>query len=51
MKRAHRRWHRIIGCLLVPVLAALLGLLAWRLGTPPANTTLPPAVATVNESR
>ena len=45
MKRQHRRWHRLIWSLLVPLLAALMLLLAFAPG-PPAllNPALPSAL-------
>jgi hypothetical protein len=44
MKRLHRRWHRLIWCLLSPTLAAALLLGLWL--RPPAvvNPVLPPAL-------
>lgn len=44
MKRLHRFWHRLIWCLLLPVLAAVSLLGLWL--RPPAlvNPGLPPAL-------
>ena len=41
MKRAHRRWHRRIGWLLVPVLALTLGLIGFTRDAPPDNAAVP----------
>jgi hypothetical protein len=44
MKRQHRRWHRVIWCLLLPTLVAVVTLGFWL--KPPAlvNPALPPAL-------
>ena len=44
MKRAHRRWHRRTGWLLVPVLAGTLALLGVTHEVPLDNAVLPPAL-------
>ena len=44
MKRAHRRWHRRIAWLLVPVFAGTLALLVFTREVPPDNAVLPPAL-------
>ena len=44
MKRAHRRWHRRIAWLLVPVFAGTLALLGFTHEVPPDNAALPPAL-------
>ena len=42
MKRAHRRWHRRMGWVLVPVLVFLLSLIGLARTAPPDNAALPP---------
>ena len=44
MKRVHRRWHRRIGWLLVPVIALTLALIGIVRELPPDNAVLPPAL-------
>jgi hypothetical protein len=44
MKRQHRRWHRLIWCLMLPVLAAMLLLGIWLKPVPLVNTSLPAAL-------
>ena len=44
MKRAHRRWQRRTGCLLVPVIAGTLALLGFTREGQPDNAALPPSL-------
>ena len=45
MKRVHRRWHRRIGCLLLPVIGLTLAVLCFAPAAAPANAALPPALS------
>jgi len=44
MKRSHRRWHRLIGCAVLPALALTLLSTWWARRPPPAAVELPPAL-------
>ena len=44
MKRNHRQWHRRVWMLLLPLLAAVLGLAVWWRSAEPVNGTLPHTV-------
>ena len=44
MKRVHRRWHRRIGWVLVPVIALTLALADSMREVLPDNAALPPAL-------
>jgi hypothetical protein len=44
MKRQHRHWHRLIWCLMVPVLTAMLLPGIWFKPAPLVNTSLPAAL-------
>jgi hypothetical protein len=43
MKRGHRRWHRLIGWVLLPTLALTLLSTWWARSPPLAPAELPPA--------
>ena len=45
MKRTHRQWHRRGWMLLLPLLAAVLGLAVWWRTAEPVNSALPAAAA------
>ena len=44
MKRAHRRWHRRMGWLLLPALVLTLVLIGLTDSVMPDNAALPPAL-------